>query len=535
MIKEKEIMVNITRRNITYYKNLGYKTDKINTEISIKIEDVNKNSHDKITAICEKCGKETSIRIEKYYVNKDRCGYYGCRDCSRIKYKETCIDKFGFDNPMKSEEIKLLVENNNIEKYGVKTTLLEYNTKEKIKKTNLEKYGCEEVLSSPIIREKSKITFLEKYGVDSYSKTKSFYDDTYRRWEKDSLEKLNRYNITKFKLLENRTIDIWCNKCNDYYNITPKNLYQRTEIQKGVICTKCNSLKTFISGKEIELLQFIEENYDGEILTSNKKIIKPYELDIYLPELNLAFEFNGIYWHSDLYKQKNYHIDKSNMCHEENIKLVHIWEDDWLNKKDIIKSMILNRLNKTENKLFARKCNIKEVDNDLVRIFLYENHIQGFVGSNIKLGLFYDNELVSLMTFGKKRINMGEKHKDGSFEMMRFCNKLNMNVIGGANKLFKYFILNYKINDILSFSDISYFDGKLYEKLGFELEKITEPNYSYYDKQLNKYNRYNFRKDVLVSKGYDKSKTEFEIMDELGYLRVYNCGNYKYVYRLDQI
>ncbi len=533
MIKEKEILTLISRRNVSFYKNLGYNIDKIDTEVLIKIDDINKGSHQKITAIC-KCGNETKIRVHKYYENVERCGYYGCKKCSREKYKITNIEKYGFDNPMKCQEMKDFIVKNNIMKYGVKTTLLDKNTLHKIKQTNLERYGSEEVLSSDIVRNKSKLTFLERYGVEHFSKADAFKIVGYNNWEKQIKEKLIKYSIVDFIINDDRTVDIKCDLGKDhYFNITSKNLYQRKEIQHNILCTECNKLEYHISGKELELLDFIKNNYDYIILENDKFKLDGKELDIYLPNINLAFEFNGIYWHSELYKDSNYHKYKSDRCEELNIQLIHIWEDDWFYKKDLVKSMILNKLGKTKNRIYARKCEIKEItDNKLVRDFLDHNHIQGFVGSSIKIGLFYENELVSLMTFGKKRITMGQKNIEGEYELLRFCNKLNTNVVGGAGKLFKYFIKNYTFSEILTYADRSHSNGNLYLQLGFSFIGKTVPGYSYYDQKMNKYSRFNFRKDVLVKEGYDKNKTESEIMLDRKFFRVYNAGNLKYIFNI---
>jgi len=197
--------------------------------------------------------------------------------------------------------------------------------------------------------------------------------------------------------------------------------------------------------------------------------------------------------------------------------------------------MILNKLGKTINKIYARKTEIKEItDNKLVRGFLNENHIQGFVGSSIKLGLFYENELVSLMTFGKKRKIMNGISNNSELEMLRFCNKLNTNVIGGASKLFKYFIRNYNFKEITTYADRSQSNGKLYEILGFNFIHKTEPNYFYVVNRKREF-RFKYRKDVLIKEGYNANKSEHEIMLERGIYRIYNSGNIKYVHTLDNV
>ena len=357
--------------------------------------------------------------------------------------------------------------------------------------------------------------------------------------------KLKLFNHFKLKILEKyKNIDnielvdydiddkyiIKCNSCNNNYKITYKLMWHRLN-NNTELCTICNPIHKNISGLEITLLNFIKDKYDGDIIINSKDIINPYELDIYLPELNLAFEFNGLYWHSELYKPNNYHKLKTNLCNKKGIQLIHVWEDDWIYKKDIIKSLIINKIGKTQNKIFARKCEIKEItDNQLIRKFLEENHVQGFVGSTVKIGLFYNSDLVSLMTFGKLRLPLNSKSNDGEYEMLRFCNKLNTSIIGGASKLFKYFIRNYKPKKIISYADKSYSNGNLYRILNFNITHNTDSNY-YYIIDGIRYHRFNFRKNILIKMGYDDKKTEHEIMLERKIYRIYNSGNYKFEYK----
>jgi len=143
-------------------------------------------------------------------------------------------------------------------------------------------------------------------------------------------------------------------------------------------------------------------------------------------------------------------------------------------KQHIIKSIILNKLNLIQNKIYARKCVVKEVNSKDTRSFLDNNHIQGFSKSSYKLGLYYNNELVSLMTFGYRHTNSKKE-----FELIRFCNKINLNVIGSASKLFNYFLNNYKIDEtyILSYADISLFNGHMYVMLNFKEIYLTKLNY----------------------------------------------------------
>ena len=261
---------------------------------------------------------------------------------------------------------------------------------------------------------------------------------------------------------------------------------------------------------------------DREILKKCKQI---KEIDIYLPDYNFAIEHDGIYFHNEINKIKNYHLMKTDKCNEKGIQLFHVFEDEWVNKEDIVKSMILNKIGKTKNKIFARKCEIKDVQFDEVKTFLDFNHIQGRVKSNINIGLYYNNELVSLMCFNKSRFN-----KNYDWELSRFCNKLNTTVIGGASKLFKHFTRNYN-GSIISYSDLRYSNGKLYETLEFKHLKTNPPNYSYVRGQ-KRIRKEHFRKHKLkkIFDDYSDEKTEVQMMNEHGYYRIFDCGTKVWIY-----
>ena len=144
--------------------------------------------------------------------------------------------------------------------------------------------------------------------------------------------------------------------------------------------------------------------------------------------------------------------------------------------------------------------------------------------------MFYQGELVSLITFGKLRKALGHITKEGSYELLRFCNKLNFNIVGGSSRLLVYFIKKYYPKEIMSYSDNSRSNGDMYRKIGFNLESETVPNYYWVIDGIRKH-RFNFRKDRLVKMGYDSSKTEIEIMNELGYYRIFDSGSKKWIIR----
>jgi len=296
------------------------------------------------------------------------------------------------------------------------------------------------------------------------------------------------------------------------------------------ICTKCFPISESSSIDQIELFNFIKQNYSGEIILNVKNIISPYEIDVYLPQLKIGFEFNGIFWHSDKFKTKEYHLNKYQKSVENDIRLYTIWEDDWTLKREICESFILNKLSKS-TRLMARKTTLKEVDYNSSRKFLDENHLQGDCKSSKRIGLYYGEDLVSLMTFSKLRLPLNSKNVDkDSWELTRFCNKVGFSIIGGASKLLKYFLHKYNPVEIQTYSDNLISDGKLYEKLGFEYKWTSQPGYWYVINGIRSH-RFNWRKSKLIKLGHDKNKTGEEIMAELGYWKIYNGGNKKWIFK----
>lgn len=432
---------------------------------------------------------------------------------TKSKRINTNINKFGCENPMQNENIQKNFKAAILEKYGVDNiSKLEIN-KEKVKITNLEKFGKEfvtqtdkvrKILSDRMLIKSSELNNLQKENLKNYI-----------------IQKVKTYDI-RFKSILDTSIYEFDH--NDHTFVIHKNMLNDRIKANITICTECNKIKS-CSESQKELFDFIKINYNNEVIFNSRKIIYPHEIDIFLPDINIGFEYNGIFWHSDKFKDSDYHLRKMNKCNDKNIHLIQIWEDDWMFKKDIIKSRVLNILNKTPNKLYARNCIIKELDKKTSKMFLENNHIQGDCNDLIRLGLYYNNELVNCITFSKLRISTGNKSKEDEYELTRYCNLINTNVVGGASKLMTYFIKNYKPKKIISYCDRFWSIGNLYEKLGFKLKSITNPNY-FYVVNNKRSSRFNWRKSELVKKGYDSSLTESKIMENLGYNKVYDCGSF---------
>jgi len=389
-------------------------------------------------------------------------------------------------------------------------------------KTNLCQKCKDEIFENYIPKNDDIIKFYETFE-DFYLKNrylfnekwfKRFYPKEYKiilMWSEHLKNVSLSEAIYLFKnKMKNRPLCTNCEKNETHFNYSSLSY---TNFCNSYACIKNTSIG------EIHIYEYISSIYNAQ----HKFYLNKNEFDIYVKDKKLAIEFNGLYWHGEKNQtNKNYHYEKWKLCNDNGIKLITIWEDDWNNKQDLVKSMLRNQLGLNENKIYARKTKIKEIFYNDTKQFLKDNHIQGNCQSSIRLGLYYENELVSLMTFGKR--NIGKKTQ---FELLRFCNKQNTSVAGGASKLFKHFVDNYNPFKVVSYANLDISDGSLYETLGFENKGHTGVNY-WWVKDKQKFHRNNFMKHKLVSKGSDINKTADEIMRERGYYKIYGNGNLKY-------
>ena len=340
--------------------------------------------------------------------------------------------------------------------------------------------------------------------------------------EKNNLSK----EFLEKEFVENNRFDIYefCEYCDigyqtglfykNYFNIKTPNIRRN--------CLTQQEIYDFI-------LQYIEADFN------NRKVINPQELDIYIPSKNIAIEFDGLLYHSSGYSSLSqcnsleeyptYHLEKTQACIEKGIQLFHIFENEWRDKKEIWQSVLLNAIGKSE-RVYARKCIIKEVPFKEAKEFLEKNHLQGTCSSKVNIGLYSGNTLVSLMTFGRPRFN-----KLYDYELLRFCNNLNTSVVGGASKLLSYFIKTYNPKSILSYANLRWSTGNLYEQLGFTLISQSSPNYFYFNEDFILHSRIEFQKHKLKDKleNYNPDLTESENMYNNGYRKIYDCGNLVYV------
>ena len=339
--------------------------------------------------------------------------------------------------------------------------------------------------------------------------------------EKAKLMHLNKYDYSKVKYINNRTkVCIICPEHGEFWQTPDAHLSN-----KG--CPKCGRV---MSNPEDEIVNVLDKFCSQQ---RNHTILKGKELDIFIPSLKIGIEYNGLRWHSeDFGKDHRYHLDKLNKCNEQGIKLIQIFEDEWINHRKICESKLrqICGLN-TNPKIFGRKCEIREISNkNEAYDFLDKNHIQGRTVCTVALGAYHQEELVGIMTF--------KREKEGYWDLNRFATDINYQCVGIGGKLFKYFTKHYDFKEIKSFADRRWTTDptdNLYIKLGFEFDSFVEPTYWYYNPKVDRYKRFHkfgFRKQSLHNQyGLPLEMTEREMTTTLGYTRIWDCGLIKYIYK----
>ena len=434
--------------------------------------------------------KEKSL-MEKYGVIN-----VGQLSSTKEKAKQTYLERYGVDNPAKSKEIYDKIRQTNLARYGVDNTLMLPEVKEKIVKINKSKERNEKLHKTLVAKAlKNREQELKKYNLEFVNPLEYEGIRQGSKWFETDLRCTDCGNIFRYKFHTNKVLSRACPHCYPFTQSLP----------------------------EEEITNFIKKFMPNEpVLNNVRSLIHPKELDIYIPSKKLAIEFNGLYWHSESQgKDKRYHLDKTLACNEQGVRLVHIFEDEWRDKQQIVKNRLKHLLSLTPYKIFARKCEVRNVPNALATKFLNKYHIQGAVNASINLGLFYKNRLVALMTFCKSRFN-----KNYDYELLRFCTIGNFSIIGGAGKLFNYFKNNYEFESIVSYADRRWSNGGLYRALEFVELSASSPAY-YYVKEDQRFNRVKFQKHKLANnlEIFDPGLSEFENMIMNGYARVWDCGN----------
>ena len=333
----------------------------------------------------------------------------------------------------------------------------------------------------------------------------------------------SKFTIIEYpKLISIDPLKLECKKCHRISEFNFPNGRLQMISKDQLYCKFCD---TRTSIEECQLRKFLVDECNmpiEDLLFNDRTIIAPNELDVFIESRKLAIEFDGIFWHSSRNDEKiNYHLNKTRLCEEKGIQLVHVFENEWRMKKDIVKSKLRHLLGIHKQTIYARSCYVKQIESSESMKFQEQTHIQGCIGANVHLGLFYEDELVSVMTFGKPRFS-----KKCEWEILRFSTKLNCQVVGGASKLLNYFEKNQHPMSIITYADRRWSQGKLYKALGFQLDHTSKPDYWYYKNNLLE-SRFKYQKHMLRNKfaKFDEGKSEVDNMYDNGYIRIFDCGS----------
>jgi len=469
------------------------------------------------------------------------------------KRKETLLARYGVDNAAKSREIYEKVKKTNLERYGVEYSAQADVVKEKIKTTNLKKYGVECSFQAEVVKGKIKATNLERYGVDNPSKStiiKSKIVESNRKnlgvdypmQSKEVMDKSRVTSLEKYGTEYPNQSDIVKQhiKESNLEKYGVERPAQSDEIKRKTIET---NRKRY--GVDYTCLVF-SGKYKGNDSSYNRSFAKllddvgiVYEREFLLEKYSYDFkvgntliEINPTATHNTHFNpygknriDVNYHRDKSKLAKDSGYHVIHVF--DW-DDTDKVVQLLKDRVT-----VYARNCDIRVVSDVDTNNYLDMYHLQSTCrGQKIRLGLYYNNQLVSLMTFGKSRFN-----KNCEYELLRYCS--HYNVVGGAEKLFKHFINEYKPSSIVSYCDTSKFSGKVYDILGFTLDTINSPSCHWYSAKEGKHITDNLLRmqgyDRLFKENHGKGTSNEELILNRGYLPIYDCGQSTYIWRSDDV
>ena len=478
------------------------------------------------------CSKHSLLTIEQR--KKTNLKRHGCEWYSNIdKSRNTRLNHN--NGSWHAEDFYEKVQNTMLERYGNKN----WNNLEKAKSTSLKRYGYEFPQQNPEIQKQRIRKFAAEHnGISCAFQLPEIVEKTKLGIRKRAWKCIQSSDIVEPLFTEAEFMDIVdvnekvcmkfrCKACGTEFASNWDNGH-------ACQCPVCFPQLHGTSHQEQELVDYLKSIVDPEKVFNKdrkNKLADGREVDVLveMTDKKLAIEYDGLYWHSDQYgKNRNYHLSKTEECERNGIQLVHIFENEWLTKKDIVKSRLKSFLGIYDKTIYARSCLVKEVNKKESREFQEKNHIQGSINSKVNFGLYHDDKLISLMTFGKCRYN-----KRYEWELLRFCNKLGYHVPGAASKLLKQFEDNYSPKSLISYADRRYSMGKLYHALNFKLDHVSSPDYWYFKPQNTSilYSRIRFQKHKLKNllEKFDESKTEVENMLDNGYYRIFDCGNLVFV------
>lgn len=451
-----------------------------------------------------------AMGIGKWTLSKI-CAHYGVKKDSKQRYGiilERTKSKYGVASTFQLDSVKEKARNTCVERYGVPNCMQSAEIRERASKTNLSRYGVSNYMSADECKAKVKATNLSRYGCFSHMQKNMLHIDVWN--DRDSLiallkstqKKMTAYDIMVYFNMRDRT--------SIYQKISDWGLSEYVDLNPPR------------SRYEDDIIGFLKELGVENLSLNDRTILDGQEIDIYMPTYKIGIEFNGDYWHSDIFYsdhsgRSTHHQDKSLLAEEKGVFLFHIFEHEWNDpmERDNIKNRLKSILQMNAVKIPARKCRLVKLTKQEKKDFLKANHIQGNDHSSEQYGLTYNGELVSCMTF------VHPKNGKYTWELTRFCNKHGCVVQGGASKLFKHFIEGLNVgNTVSSYNDITKTKGDLYKTLGFECVSVNQPNYIWM----------NFQTKDIRTRYQEQAGGEAERMHNQDYHRICDCGTKTWVY-----
>jgi hypothetical protein len=463
---------------------------------------------------------------------------------TQAKMKTVIQKKYGVDYYFQLEEFKEELFKKNIEKYGNKCSLHGKEIEEKVKKGWKEKYGTDYPNQSEVIKNKIKETNIEKYGYEnpSYSpliknkiRNKYINKTDEQKSEIESKRKntnINLYDVPFFAQINRsmESVEITSSKENlESYLKTFAVKPTIEELSEKLEFVEKHSSGTYIRKwglhKYIDYYRSFGEKGLGQYISSLGFIIEKRkfqwgEIDILINEKNIGFEYNGCFWHSNKRLDKDYHYRKTTNAENEGIRLIHIWEHEWINDNEHIKAYIKAQLGLCDKRVFARKCEIREIKFSEAKPLL-NYHQQKAIGAMKYIGLYNKNELVLVMLFTKVSKNIFTKNPIAEWEIKREVCKEGYSVIGGKSKVFNYFVKTYSPKSVVSYVDRSKFTGNSYKIMGFKLDHINPSRYDWVEMRTLIFTK---RQPQI----YRKMK---ELYDQNKVLKIYDAGRYCYLWK----
>ena len=434
---------------------------------------------------------------------------YTQTDEFKQKATNTWLIKYGVDNPSKSKKIHNKKIKTSIKNYGTHYPIQNSEIKKRLTVSNLEKYGVKNVMECVSIKNKSRNTRV-KIEYKRFLESNLFNSKIEPMFDIDEYDGINvEYN---FK----------CKRCNLIF----------ADVLRGGKPPRCYNCypNTNTSVAEIEIGDYIK-SLGIDIVRNERSLIDGFELDIWIPSLNIAIEHNGLYYHSEISgnKDKIYHLRKLEKCEKTGIKLINIFEDEWIYKTDIFKSKLKHILALNTETIYARKCELRILTAIEAKEFLNTYHIQGNTASNIKIGLIHTGNIEAVMTLSKRAI-----FKNSEWEIIRYAT--NKSVVGGFDKLLKFFENKWNPRIITSYMSRNWssINSNVYFKTGFNIVSEGTPAF-HIIKNGRRYNRIAYQKHKLskILENYDSGLTAWENLQLHGYDRIWDCGSAKYEKKYD--